>query len=151
MVILITSPLCPLKITTLRVKRWWIFVSGAEENFQIRLRLSDANIGTSGVGSDTLALAAMTPTITPASVTKSGLLIGASLTIGGTVSVTIPTASCTSVRYLCAQSMPTSGAYKEGTTVTQNNWFCKDITMQISCAVGESSWCLHCTWEGHSI
>ena len=77
-------------------------------------------------------------TVTPSTDVQVALLAGATKTISGTVSVTVPnTANCGKVSYLCANSLPTANAYPESLTRRINNWRCKDISAQVSCAIGE--------------
>ena len=117
-----------------------ICLQGSEENFHLKFLLSEVDVSVTGVASNTLTIPEIDGvgvTITPATDPKKGLIAGQSLTISGTVAVTVPTNDCTKVRFVCANSMPTTNAYDETSSKTLNNWKCKDISIQISCAIGE--------------
>ena len=119
-----------------------MFLSASEENFKLTFVLSEVNISVTGPTSNTLGIAAGNTqpiTVIPTGDTQRGLLATQTLTIGGTVQVTIPNnaATCAKVRYLCANSAPTTGAYGEAPTLTVNNYACKDIRNQVSCGIGK--------------
>ena len=75
-------------------------------------------------------------TITPNSDRQQGLGVGGAVTLGGHVSVTIPAAQCSTVKFLCVHVVPFTTA-PISDPVDTNNWICKDVQTQIRCDTGE--------------
>lgn len=101
------------------------------KNFKITYRLANQDLrATNGVDSINLSPDDLTTTVAE----TTALAANTDMTITGTQSITIPTASCTDVTHFCAYTAPDSG-YAESDT--SNNWHCLYIADRISCDTGE--------------
>lgn len=65
----------------------------------------------------------------------TGLSVGGSLSLDGTVDVTVPAGQCNDALWFCANVEPGSGADYSDSDLT-NNWRCFDISTSKSCDTG---------------
>ena len=96
---------------------------------------------------DTLGLAAVTPTIAAAD-RRQALGAGATINIansyGGSASMFVPNAQCANIRFLCVIFKPSAGVYYQDANLvtdpldTKGNTNCKDIASLKVC--GEGGW-----------
>ena len=84
-------------------------------------------------GTDTLNIADIS--ISSSVDRQQALAAAASFSSTGTASVTIPSAQCSSIGYLCLQlAIPSTAKYKEADST--NNVKCVAISTRISCSPG---------------
>ena len=106
-------------------------VSGSKYNYEYTIQLSDVDIAT---GTDTLNIA--DTTISSSVDRQQGLAATASFSSTGTASVTIPSAQCSSIRFLCLKlATPSTALYTDAGPT--NNEKCVDISTKISCSPGQ--------------
>lgn len=88
-----------------------------------------------GTAANTLGLSDVTPTLDSSVLEQSALAGTDSVTYTGTATITMDASACNDVVYLCV-SVLTSGTAFTDSDLT-NNYRCKDISQQLSCAIGK--------------
>ena len=112
-----------------------LIASGSNYNYEFAIQLSDVDMAT---GTDTLNIADIA--ISSSVDRQQALAATANFVSTGTASVTIPSAQCSSIGYLCLQlAIPSTAKYKD--TDTTNNAKCVDISTGLSCSPGQCSEC----------
>ncbi|CAD5123008.1 DgyrCDS11396 [Dimorphilus gyrociliatus] len=99
-------------------------VGASDVNWLLKTRYTDSDTA------DTLALSEQTVTLTTSSVGRSGLAAGGTLNLVGTATITLPSAQCSSIKFLCISISPGSMATHSEPTVSK----CKDIESDKSCS-----------------
>ena len=67
-----------------------------------------------------------------------GLAAGATLTVSGTVDITLPTAMCNAYVFLCVEFSPGADAgYTDSDTTSGSNIMCVDVSDNMYCVPGK--------------
>jgi len=97
--------------------------------------LSNTDIRSSGTASNTLGASAVTSTL-DSSVIETAALAGLStMTYTGHATITVGSGVCSDATYLCVSVLAVGSPYTDDDPT--NNYRCKVIVEQLSCAVGE--------------
>ena len=112
-----------------------IHFTAGNKNFETKFILSNVDIRSAGTAANTIGVTAVAATYDSTAVEAAPLAGLASMTYTGTGSITMDATKCADIVYLCVSVLPVSSYTDKDTT---NNYRCKNIADQLSCAIGES-------------
>ena len=108
--------------------------SGGKKNFETKFILSNVDIRSAGTAANTIGVAAVAATYDSTAVEQAPLAGLQSMTYTGSGTITMDATKCADIVYLCVSVLPVS-SYTD--TDTTNNYRCKSILNQLSCAIGK--------------
>ena len=112
-----------------------LIFTGSNKNFETKFILSNVDIRSTGTAANTIGIAAVAATYDSTAVEAAPLAALASMTYTGTGTITMDATKCADIVYLCVSVLPVS-SYTDKDTA--NNYRCKNIEFQLSCAIGKA-------------